>query len=67
VVAIPSTIAGSQFNILSNLNGFPRVPINEGTLTAGGIITAITTTAGSTSRPPGLTANPNLHHHHPNP
>jgi hypothetical protein len=62
VVAIPSTIAGSQFNVLSN----PRIPINEGT-TAGGIITAITTTAGSTSRPPGLTANPNLHHHHPNP
>jgi hypothetical protein len=41
VVAILSAIAGAQFNILSNLNGFPRIPINEGTLTAGGIITAI--------------------------
>ena len=41
VVAILSTIAGAQFNILSNLNGFPRIPLNEGTLTAGGIITAI--------------------------
>ena len=41
VVAILSAVAGAQFNILSNLNGFPRIPINEGTLTAGGIITAI--------------------------
>ena len=41
VVAILSAIAGAQFNILSNLNGFPRIPINEGTLTAGGIIAAI--------------------------
>jgi hypothetical protein len=43
VVAILSTIAGAQFNILCNLNGFPRIPINEGTLTAGGIITAMVT------------------------
>ncbi|WP_033373763.1 hypothetical protein [Glaciibacter superstes] len=41
VVAVLGAIAGSQFNILANLNGFPRIPINEGTLTAGGIITAI--------------------------
>ena len=41
VVAILSAIAGAKFNILSSLNGFPRIPIGEGTLTTGGIITAI--------------------------
>ncbi|WP_374945544.1 hypothetical protein [Agreia sp.] len=41
VVAIIGAIAGSQFNVLANLNSFPRVPINEGALTTGGIITAV--------------------------
>lgn len=41
VVAILAGIAGTQFNILADLNGFPRIPINEGDLAAGSIITAI--------------------------
>lgn len=41
IVAIVTAVAGSQFNVLGNLNGFPRIPIDEGTLTATGIITAI--------------------------
>ena len=41
VVAILSATAGAQFNVLERLNGFPRIPINEGTLTTGGILTAI--------------------------
>ena len=41
VVAILTAVAGSKFNVLANLNGFPRIPINEGTLTTAGIITAI--------------------------
>jgi amino acid transporter len=41
VVAIVAAIAGSQFNILANLNSFPRLPFNEGTLTATGLITAV--------------------------
>jgi hypothetical protein len=41
VLAIIGAIAGSQFNILANLNSFPRLPINEGNLTAAGIITAV--------------------------
>jgi hypothetical protein len=41
VVAVVGAIAGSQFNVLANLNSFPRIPINEGTTTAFGIITAI--------------------------
>lgn len=41
VVAIVTAIAGSQFDILSSLNGFPRIPIDEGTLTVTGIITVV--------------------------
>lgn len=41
VVAVLGLIAGNQFDVLANLNGFPRIPINEGTLTTGGIITAV--------------------------
>jgi hypothetical protein len=41
VVAILGAVAGSQFNLLANLNGFPRIPVNEGDLTTAGIITAI--------------------------
>jgi hypothetical protein len=41
VVAILAAVAGNQFNILGNLNSFPRIPISEGDLTAGSIITAI--------------------------
>ena len=41
VVGIIAAIAGSQFNILERLNGFPRIPVNEGSLSTIGIITAI--------------------------
>jgi len=41
LVAVLSAIAGSQFNILGSLNGFPRVPVNEGQITTAGIIVAI--------------------------
>ena len=41
VVAILGAVAGTQFNLLANLNTFPRIPINEGDLTTAGVITAI--------------------------
>ena len=41
VVAIVSTLIGSQFDVLANLNSFPRIPVNEGDLTATAIITAV--------------------------
>ncbi|MFM9921304.1 hypothetical protein [Lacisediminihabitans sp. H27-G8] len=41
VLAIAGLIAGSQFNILANLKSFPRIPVNEGTLTVGSILTAV--------------------------
>ncbi|MET4783679.1 hypothetical protein [Glaciihabitans sp. UYNi722] len=41
VLAIVGLVAGSQFNVLANVNSFPRIPIDEGTLTAGSIITVV--------------------------
>ena len=41
VVAVIGVIAGSRFDILARLNGFPRIPVNEGTLTKAGIVTAV--------------------------
>jgi hypothetical protein len=41
VVAILGVVGGTQFNLLANLNTFPRIPINEGDLTTAGVITAI--------------------------
>jgi hypothetical protein len=41
VLAVLGLVLGSQWNVLSNLNSFPRIPIDEGTLTVVGIITAI--------------------------
>lgn len=41
VVAVIAAVAGSQFNVLGQLNSFPRIPVDEGTLTATGIVTAI--------------------------
>ena len=41
IVAIISAVAGAKFDVLANLNGFPRIPVNEGTLTIAGVVTAI--------------------------
>lgn len=41
VVAILSVILGSQYNILGNLNSFPRIPLDEGSLTLTGVITTV--------------------------
>ncbi|HEX5407618.1 MAG TPA: hypothetical protein VFX16_35540 [Pseudonocardiaceae bacterium] len=40
-IAIVVAVAGSKFDILGNLHGLPRIPVNEGTLTTAGIITAL--------------------------
>ena len=41
IVAIVSAVAGAKFDVLANLNGFPRIPVNEGTLTMAGVVTAV--------------------------
>ncbi len=41
VVGVLAAVAGSEFNVLSQLNGFPRLPVGEGTLTTAGIVTLV--------------------------
>ena len=41
IVAIVTAIAGSQFDVLANLDGFPRIPITPETATTTGILTAL--------------------------
>jgi hypothetical protein len=40
-------VAGSKFNLLQQLNGFPRIPVSEGDLTAAGIIALVLVTLTS--------------------
>jgi hypothetical protein len=47
LVAIIVAIAGSQFNILANLNSFPRLPLGEGAITVTGIIATVAVAAVS--------------------
>ncbi|GLJ80773.1 hypothetical protein [Microbacterium imperiale] len=41
IVAVITAIAGSQWDILSNLQGFPRIPVTPETATVTGILTAL--------------------------
>lgn len=41
VVAIVTAIAGSQWDILGNLGGFPQIPVTPETATTTGILTAL--------------------------
>jgi hypothetical protein len=47
LLAILGTVAGSEYNILSQLNSFPRIPVSEGDLTTGGIIALVAVLAAS--------------------
>lgn len=47
VGAAIAAIAGSQYDVLANLNTFPRIPVTEGDLTVAGIITLIVVIAAS--------------------
>lgn len=47
VVAILAAIGGANFDILANVNGFPRIPISEGQLTTASIVTALLVAAAS--------------------
>ena len=38
LVAIIAAVAGSKYDVLSSLNSFPRLPVDQGTVTTGGII-----------------------------
>lgn len=45
IVAVLGLIAGERFNILAQLNSFPRIPINEGQLNTTSIIAAVVVAA----------------------
>jgi hypothetical protein len=47
IVAVLSAVAGEEFNVLARLNSFPRIPVSEGALTTGGILTALAVAAAS--------------------
>ncbi|GAA2721558.1 hypothetical protein [Cellulomonas aerilata] len=46
-VAVLAAVAGDQFNVLGQLNSFPRIPISEGDVTTGGIIALLVIAAAS--------------------
>jgi heme/copper-type cytochrome/quinol oxidase subunit 2 len=41
VVVVIGLIAGNSLDLLSRANGLPQLPVNQGTLTGGGIITLV--------------------------
>ena len=47
VVAVLGAVAGSKFDVLAKLNSFPRIPVNEGTLSTGGIIALVVVAVAS--------------------
>ncbi len=47
VVAILGAVAGSEYNILASLNSFPRIPVDEGSLTTAGIIALLAVAVAS--------------------
>jgi hypothetical protein len=46
VLAVAGVLLGGQYNVLSQLN-LPRIPIDEGTLTTGGLIALAAVVAGT--------------------
>jgi hypothetical protein len=47
VVAVLTAVAGDQYNVLSQLNSFPRVPVGEGHLTTGAVIAVVAAAVAS--------------------
>lgn len=41
VVAVVTAVAGSRFNVLANVDSFPRIPVDEGDLTVTAIVTVV--------------------------
>ena len=41
LVALAAAIAGNKYDVLSQVNTFPRIPIDAGTLTTGGVVALV--------------------------
>src|SRR3954454_748630 len=46
VLAVAGAVLGAQYNVLSQLN-LPRIPVNEGALTTGGVIALVAVVLGT--------------------
>ena len=46
VLAVAGAVLGAEYNVLSQLN-LPRIPVDEGTLTTGGLIALVAIVAGT--------------------
>jgi hypothetical protein len=47
LIGVAGWFAGARYDVLAQVNSFPRLPLNEGALTTGGIIVAIGVVAAS--------------------
>jgi hypothetical protein len=47
LAAVLTAVAGSQYDILNNLNSYPPIPVSQGTLTSSGLIALVVAAAGS--------------------
>ena len=58
VVAIVGLVAGGNYDVLSRLNSFPRIPVGQGDLTTAGVaalvLVALTSLAGAVRRRPAV-------------
>jgi hypothetical protein len=41
LVAVAGVVGGSKYNVLAQLNAFPRIPVDEGDLTTAGIVALV--------------------------
>ncbi|MDD9206637.1 hypothetical protein PU560_09195, partial [Georgenia sp. 10Sc9-8] len=41
LIAVAAWLGADQFNVLAEFNAFPRIPVDEGTLSTAGIVAAI--------------------------
>ena len=47
LVAVVAAVAGDQYDVLSKLNSFPRIPVNTSDLSTGGVIALLAVAAAS--------------------
>lgn len=47
IVAVVGTLLGSKLDVLARLDGFPRIPVNEGDVTTAGILAAVAAAVAS--------------------
>lgn len=46
-VTVAGVLLGSEFDVLARVNGFPRIPVDEGDVTTGGVIAIVVALAAA--------------------